>query len=92
VILHQVIEEYFSEDGRFHGWFTLFLKNEKKLKGKNWTKGNRISTTAQLVRIHAPLLVKRFESSFGSFAKSIANFEKSTNGYWNSSKLGGKYI
>jgi superfamily II DNA/RNA helicase len=75
-----VIEEYFSEDGRFHGAIYQPYSYEKReeVEGeKLGEESNRIyNQQRNLYEFMRRLLVKRFESSFGSFAKSIANFER----------------
>lgn len=76
----QVIEEYFSEDGRFHGaiYQPYFYEKRKEVEGdKLDEEGNRIyNQQRNLYEFMRRMLVKRFESSFGSFAKSVANFER----------------
>ncbi len=76
----QVIDEYFSEEGRFHGaiYQPYYYEKRKEVEGdKLDEEGNRIyNQQRNLYEFMRRLLVKRFESSFGSFAKSIANFEE----------------
>ena len=74
----QVIEEYFSEEGRFHGaiYQPYFYDKRKEVEGdKLDEEGNRIfNQQRNLFEFMRRLLVKRFESSFGAFAQSIENF------------------
>jgi len=76
---NQVIEEYFSEEGRFHGAiYQPFSYEEQKAiaSEKLGEEENRVfQQQRNLYEFMRRLLVKRFESSFGAFAKSIANFE-----------------
>ena len=76
----QVMEEYFCEDGRFHGaiYQPYFYEKRKEVDDEKLDEeGNRIfNQQRNLYEFMRRLLVKRFESSFGSFAKSIANFER----------------
>lgn len=77
----EVIEEYFSEDGRFHGAiYQPFIYEKKEARDHeeklNEDDNRTVQQQRNLYEFMRRLLVKRFESSFGSFAKSIANFEK----------------
>jgi SNF2 family DNA or RNA helicase len=94
----QVIDEYFSEDGRFHGAiYQPFVYEEHKALTDVDKLGEEENRTYQqqrnLYEFMRRLLVKRFESSFGAFAKSITNFirvhERVLEFIQNS---GGKYI
>jgi superfamily II DNA or RNA helicase/HKD family nuclease len=93
-----VIREYFSEDGRFHGAIYQPFVYEKHEALTDVDKlGEEENRTYQqqrnLYEFMRRLLVKRFESSFGSFARSINNFirvhERVLEFIHNS---GGKYI
>jgi superfamily II DNA/RNA helicase len=102
----KVIEEYFSEaqkddeeNGikRFHGAIYQPYSYEKReeVEGeKLGEEGNRIyNQQRNLYEFMRRLPVKRFESSFGSFAKSIANFERIHERVLEFIKnSGGKYI
>ena len=76
----KVLNEYFSENGRFHGAIYQpyiyeeheALDSEKLGEEENRTKQQQ----RNLYEFMRRLLVKRFESSFGAFAKSIENFER----------------
>lgn len=77
----EVIEDYFSEDGRFHGAiYQPFIYEKRQAREQdeklNETDNRRLQQQQNLYEFMRRLLVKRFESSFGSFAKSIANFER----------------
>jgi len=76
----EVIEEYFSEEGRFHGaiYQPYFYEKRREVEGEKLDEeGNRIyNQQRNLYEFMRRLLVKRFESSFGSFAQSVANFER----------------
>ena len=75
----KVLDEYFSEKGRFHGAiYQPYLYEESDTADPDSLdeEGNRIyQQQRNLYEFMRRLLVKRFESSFGAFAKSIANFE-----------------
>jgi SNF2 family DNA or RNA helicase len=75
----EVIEEYFSEGGRFHGAiYQPFLYENNEARDPDADLGEEGNRTLQqqvnLYDFMRRLLVKRFESSFGAFAKSISNF------------------
>ena len=66
----QIIEEYFVQDGKFKG--AIY---QPALYQKLNDKENRDSTyQSNLYDLMRRLLVKRFESSFGAFKKSIDRF------------------
>lgn len=78
---NQVIEEYFSEDGRFRGAIYqpfVYEKHETLTETQKLREEENRTYQQQrnLYEFMRRLLVKRFESSFGAFAKSIANFER----------------
>jgi len=73
----KIIKEYFSEDGRFRGAiyqpfvYEKIIENADKLD----EAGNRAyQQQRNLFDFMRRLLVKRFESSFGAFSKSINRF------------------
>jgi len=74
----QVIEQDFSENGRFHGAIYQPFAYEKSRALQSETLDEEASFTYEqqrnLYEFMRRLLVKRFESSFGAFARSIANF------------------
>jgi superfamily II DNA or RNA helicase len=75
-----VVNDYFSEDGRFHGAiYQPFTYEEQEAieADKLDEEGNRaFNQQRNLYDFMRRMLVKRFESSFGAFAKSIQNFER----------------
>jgi superfamily II DNA or RNA helicase len=77
---NQVIDDYFSEEGRFHGaiYQPYYYEKRKAVDTEKLDEeGNRIyQQQRNLYEFMRRILVKRFESSFGAFAKSIANFER----------------
>ncbi len=78
---NQVIEEYFSEDGRFRGAIYqpfVYEKHETLTETQKLREEENRTYQQQrnLYEFMRRLLVKRFESSFAAFAKSIANFER----------------
>jgi SNF2 family DNA or RNA helicase/HKD family nuclease len=90
----QVIEEYFSEEGQFHGAiYQPFAYEKSPAEDLDDRETFTYEQQRNLYEFMRRLLVKRFESSFGAFAKSIANFirvhERVLDFIRNS---GGKYI
>ncbi|MEX1247047.1 MAG: helicase-related protein [Anaerolineales bacterium] len=76
----KVIDEYFNEGGRFAGAIYqpfLYEAGDAIREEKLDEEGNRIyQQQLNLYEFMRRLSVKRFESSFGAFAKSIRNFER----------------
>jgi superfamily II DNA or RNA helicase len=75
----KVIHTYFGENGQFTGaiYRPSQYENEQKEDGKKNEEENRIfQQQNNLYGFMRRLLVKRFESSFGSFEKSIERFLK----------------
>lgn len=75
----QIIEKYFApndEGGRFTGAIYQPFEYETKLDRENLTEeqNREYITQKQLTDFMRRLLVKRFESSFGSFEQSITRF------------------
>lgn len=74
----KVIEEYFSEDGGFKGaiYQPFAYETSKLIAVEKLDEKERFIYEQQrnLYEFMRRLLVKRFESSFGAFAKSISNF------------------
>jgi len=75
----KVISEYFGDGGRFKGaiyqpyWYEKIFDEKTKID----EQGNRkIMQQTNLYDFMRRLLVKRFESSFGAFSKSIDSFLK----------------
>lgn len=71
-----VINEYFGEYGKFKGAIYQPFSYEKKVDEEELDEeGNRqLQQQRNLYDFMRRLLVKRFESSFGSFSQSISNF------------------
>jgi SNF2 family DNA or RNA helicase len=72
----QVINEYFGENGQFRGAIYQPYAYEKR-KGPGQSDESSEFTLQQqrnLYEFMRRLLVKRFESSFGAFSKSVGNF------------------
>jgi len=78
----EIIENYFGnpdDGGRFRGAIYRPFEYEKGIKGKMSEDDNRqFHQQRNLFDFMRRLLVKRFESSFGSFEQSIKNFKKIT--------------
>ncbi len=73
----EVISKYFSEEGRFNGAIYQPFRYETEIKDDEDLdlEGNRaFQQQRNLYDFMRRLLVKRFESSFGSFEKSIERF------------------
>lgn len=73
----KILEEYFVEDGRFKGAIYQPFIYEKLIEDSDKLdeEGNRaFQQQRNLYDFMRRLLVKRFESSFGAFAKSIDRF------------------
>lgn len=93
----QVIHDYFGEDGEFKGAiYRPFIYEEGLMAaGNNNLTGEqnreRLIQT-NLYDFMRRLLVKRFESSFGAFEKSIANFRIVTEKVQKFIEKTGKYI
>lgn len=78
VFYDEVIEDYFGDEGRFTGAIYQPFSYEKEIEeDKLDEEGNRIfQQQRNLFDFMRRLLVKRFESSFGSFSQSVDNFIK----------------
>ena len=75
----EVINDYFSEEGRFHGAiYQPFAYEEHKTLTETQKLSQEENRAYQqqrnLFEFMRRLLVKRFESSFGAFAQSVDNF------------------
>jgi len=71
----RIIEKYFGEKGLFNGAIYKPFEYEKKPKAKMDEESNRaLQQQRNLYDFMRRLLVKRFESSFGAFDKSIGRF------------------
>lgn len=74
---NDVLTKYFGEDGQFTGaiYQPFAYENELKDEEKLNEEGNRaLNQQTNLFDFMRRLLVKRFESSFGAFSKSIDRF------------------
>jgi len=74
----RVIQDYFAERGRFKGAIYQPFNYEKKVDFEDLDKeeNREFQQQRNLFDFMRRLLVKRFESSFGAFNKSISNFER----------------
>ncbi len=72
----RVIKEYFGEDGQFRGAvYQPYAYEQRSKLAKLDEEGNfTFQQQRNLYEFMRRLLVKRFESSFGAFAKSLNNF------------------
>ena len=82
----QVVNEYFGEDGRFTGAIYqpfVYEEQRRNVDGSLDEAGNRTyQQQRNLYDFMRRLLVKRFESSFGAFARSMAISSVSMNRCW----------
>jgi ERCC4-related helicase/HKD family nuclease len=98
VFYDKVLDDYFGEDGRFSGAIYqpfIYEKGQNRHNGQELNEEENRQTNIQknLYDFMRRLLVKRFESSFGSFRQSILNFKSVTEKvqiFINNS--GGRYI
>ncbi|MDD3608090.1 MAG: SNF2-related protein, partial [Candidatus Moranbacteria bacterium] len=92
----EVIKNYFGEPeegGRFKGSIYRPFEYEKVVEDKMGKDDNRqFIQQRNLFDFMRRLIVKRFESSFGSFAQSIKNFKKITESSRDFIKKTGEYI
>ena len=72
----RVINEYFGEDGRFRGaiYQPYAYENRRELAQLDEEGSFAFQQQRNLFEFMRRLLVKRFESSFGAFNKSVNNF------------------
>ena len=87
----EVIHEYFGEGGRFKGAIYQPFLYEQGL-AKELEEEFIFQQQRNLYDFMRRLLVKRFESSFGAFAKSVDNFIEVHRNVLNFIKKTGKYI
>lgn len=91
-----IIDNYFGDpddNGKFKGAIYRPFKYEKGVKEEMSEEENRqFQQQRNLYDFMRRLLVKRFESSFGSFAQSIKNFKKITTNSQAFIKRTGEYI
>ena len=92
----QVINKYFGEpdnNGRFKGAIYRPFEYEKGFKDELGEQENRqFIQQRNLFDFMRRLIVKRFESSFGSFKQSIENFKKITKDVQKFIEKTGEYI
>ncbi len=89
----KIIKNYFSEDGQFKGSIYRPFEYEAKPKKKKDEEANRaFQQQRNLFDFMRRLLVKRFESSFGAFNKSIERFLRIHKMVRSFIKNSGKYI
>ncbi|NPA80891.1 MAG: helicase [Thermotogae bacterium] len=87
----EVIYQYFGEDGRFKGAIYQPFLYEQGLTEK-LEEEFTYHQQRNLYDFMRRLLVKRFESSFGAFAKSVENFIRVHENVLNFIEKTGKYI
>lgn len=87
----KVIHEYFGEGARFKGAIYQPFLYEQGLK-KELEEEFIYQQQRNLYDFMRRLLVKRFESSFGAFARSVENFLKVHENVLNFIKKTGRYI
>lgn len=93
VFYDRIILEYFSEDGIFKGAIYRPFEYESKPKKKLTEESNRtFQQQRNLYDFMRRLLVKRFESSFGAFQKSIERFLRTHKMVKSFIKTSHKYI
>ncbi|MCK5541503.1 MAG: hypothetical protein KAI40_02340 [Desulfobacterales bacterium] len=89
----RIIQDYFSEDGLFKGSIYRPFEYEAKPKSKKDEETNRAFLQQRnLFDFMRRLLVKRFESSFGAFDKSIKRFLRTHKMVKSFIESSGKYI
>lgn len=89
----RIIKNYFSEDGLFNGAIYKPHEYEEKEKDeKNEEENRSFQQQKNLYGFMRRLLVKRFESSFGAFEKSIERFLKTHKMVKLFIESSGKYI
>ena len=92
---NRIIRDYFSETGRFKG--AIYKPNEYESQKKDEDKlsedDNRVfQQQRNLYDFMRRLLVKRFESSFGAFEKSIQRFLRTNKMVLSFIEKSGKYV
>jgi len=89
----RIIKDYFSEDGLFKGSIYRPSEYESKPKKKKDEEANRtFQQQRNLFDFMRRLLIKRFESSFGAFDKSIERFLRTHVMVKSFIKHSGKYV
>jgi len=76
----RVINDYFGEEGRFKGAiyqpFTYEKRISSELENLDEKENRAYQQQRNLFDFMRRLIVKRFESSFGAFVRTICNFER----------------
>ncbi|WP_069470302.1 helicase-related protein [Candidatus Marithrix sp. Canyon 246] len=89
----RIIKDYFSEEGQFKGAIYKPFEYEAKIKQKKDEQENRTyQQQRNLFDFMRRLLVKRFESSFGAFNKSIERFLRTHKMVKSFIEISGKYV
>ena len=89
----RIITSYFSENGRFKGAIYKPFEYETKQKNNKGLEDNRtILQQRNLYDFMRRIIVKRFESSFGAFEKSIERFLRTHKMVKSFIESSGKYI
>jgi len=89
----RIIKNYFAEDGEFSGAIYRPFEYETVPKDEKDEEGNRVfQQQRNLYDFMRRLLVKRFESSFGAFDKSIERFLRTHKMVQSFIKTSEKYI
>ncbi len=89
----RIITNYFSENGEFKGAIYKPFEYEKKQKQKKGLEANRaILQQRNLYDFMRRIIVKRFESSFGAFEKSIERFLRTHKMVKSFIESSGKYV
>ncbi len=83
IFYDKVLDEYFGENGEFSGAiYQPFIyekgQNRHNEQSRNEEDNRQVNIQKNLYDFMRRLLVKRFESSFGSFRQSIINFKSVT--------------
>lgn len=92
---NRIITDYFSEEGNFSGAIYKPFEYESKIKDEdNLTENDNRALQQQrnLFDFMRRLLVKRFESSFGAFEKSIERFLRTHKMVLSFIEHSGKYV
>ncbi|MCB0516020.1 MAG: helicase-related protein [Chitinophagales bacterium] len=92
---NKIIQDYFSENGNFHGAIYKPFEYENPTKDEdklNEDDNRAFQQQRNLYDFMRRLLVKRFESSFGAFHKSIQRFLKTNRMVLSFVEHSGKYV
>ncbi|RTZ09013.1 helicase-related protein [Flavobacterium sp. GSP6] len=92
---NRIITDYFSEEGNFSGAIYKPFEYESKIKDEDKLTENdnrALQQQRNLFDFMRRLLVKRFESSFGAFEKSIERFLRTHRMVLSFIEHSGKYV